>query len=148
MLKKGTVLEVKSIVTDSLGKEWYMVRDTKKGSEGFIISESLEFLGDEEKSETFLKLSSVEKEDRKRRIQLLKKHPRWPRRIKRAVRNGTVCLKMTEEQLSASWRLPHIKTSGFILGFGQVRIFFYNEANPIAVVIKNGEVIGWSEKEI
>jgi len=91
-------------------------------------------------------MKSLKTEDRRRRLKALKKYPKWPRRIKRAVRQGAICLKMTTEQLLTSWDTPHEKTSGFILGFGDVDIYFFHSPSPIAVVVKNNEVIGWSEK--
>ncbi len=76
----------------------------------------------------------------------LRDHPDWPRRIMQAVRKAAICLKMTREQLLLSWNEPYQKTSGFILGFGDVEIYFYRQADPIAVILKNGEIVGWSEK--
>ena len=147
MLKPGSLIEVRSIVADTLGKEWYLVRLSEGNITGYVPSSSLELLGDEEKGKLLLKSNSDDAKEKRRRLAELKKHPDWPRRIQSAVRNGTLCLKMTPDQLYASWEKPYQKTSGFILGFGEVKIFFYREAKPIAVVLKNDEVVGWSEKE-
>ena len=146
MLKAGMLLLVKSVVTDSAGREWYMVALPKEKLEGFVPSSDIEMLGDEAKSNMFLKQSTEESVEKKERLLELRKHPDWPRRIRSAVHNGAICLKMTTEQLFASWKTPYFKTSGFILGSGDVEILFYRQDNPVAVVVKNNEVIGWSEK--
>ncbi|MFH0920699.1 MAG: hypothetical protein V1913_10075 [Fibrobacterota bacterium] len=147
MLKPGALIEVKSIVTDTLGKEWYMVRAAENGVTGFVPSSTLELLGDEDKAKTQLTIDKNENTDKKRRLTALKGHPDWPRRIQSAIRSGTLCLKMSQDQLFMSWQKPYQQTRGFILGFGEVKILFYREAKPVAVVIKNDEIVGWSEKE-
>ena len=146
MLKAGILLQVKSVVTDSAGKEWYMVSLLKEKLEGFVPSGDIELLGDEEKGNLYLKATAEEGEDKKRRLSELRKHPDWPMRVRSAVHNGAICLKMSVDQLYASWAKPYVETSGFILGFGNVDIFFYRQENPVAVVVKGNEVIGWSEK--
>lgn len=147
LVKPGAALSVISTVLDSAGREWYMVRAGEGGAEGFVLSSALEVAGTEKEEEIYLDRAASENEDKKRRLNEVKQHGEWPVRIKKAVRNGAICLKMTEEQLLASWREPYQKTKGFVLGLGEVRIFFYREKNPIAVVMKNDEVAGWSEKE-
>ena len=146
MLKEGVLLQVKSVFTDTLGKEWYMVSLPREKLEGFVPAGDIEMLGDEEKSRVFVKQESEENQDKKRRLTELRKHPDWPRRIRSAVHNGTICLKMSLDQLYASWEKPYFETTGFILGSGNVNIVFYRQENPVAVVVKNSEVVGWSEK--
>jgi hypothetical protein len=146
MLKPSMLLQVKSCVTDSAGKEWYMVDLPKEKLEGFVPSGEIEILGDEAQSSIYLKLTTEESQDKKRRLIELRKHAEWPMRVRSAVHNGAICLKMSVDQLYASWQKPYVETSGFILGFGNVDIFFYRQDNPVAVVVKNNEVIGWSEK--
>jgi hypothetical protein len=146
MLKEGMLLQIKSTFTDTAGKEWYMVALPKEKQEGFVPASEIEMLGDEEKSRIFVKQAEEEGVDKKRRLTELRKHPQWPGRIRSAVRNGTLCLKMSLEQLYSSWEKPYLETTGFILGSGNVDIVFYRPDNPVAVVVKNNEVIGWSEK--
>lgn len=146
MLSQGMLLLVKSVVTDSAGREWYMVNCPKEKAEGFVSSADIELLGDESKSNLYLRQSSEESEEKRARLAELRKHPDWPRRIRSAVHNGSICLKMTTEQLAVSWKEPYARTSGFILGAGEVQILFYRPDNPVAIVVKNNEIIGWSEK--
>jgi len=146
MIKEGVLLIVKSVMADSAGREWYMVKLPKENLEGFVVSDGIEMLGDEAKSKIYLKVTNEESEDKKRRLTEIHNHPEWSRRVKSVVHGGAICLKMTTEQLYASWQKPYYSTTGFILGLGDVEIFFYREANPVAVVVKNNEVMGWSEK--
>jgi len=146
MLKESTLLLLKSMLTDSLGTEWYQVRLQHNNIEGFVLSDAVELMADGEGSKDLLELSTLEAEDKKRRLTLLRSHRDWPRRIQSAVRKGAICLTMTTEQLIASWQEPASRTSGFIIGSGDVAIFFYRPDNPVAVVLKDGRVIGWSEK--
>ena len=146
VVKQGDVLEVRSTVTDSLGKEWCFVRFTEHQVEGFLPSDRLEYLGDEKKSTLFLKLKGEIQEDARRRLKAVKDHPEWPRRIQKAVRDGAICLKMNTGQLLISWGEPAQKTRGFIVDEGDVEIFFFQPSAPVAVILKKGEVIGWSEK--
>jgi hypothetical protein len=146
MLKEGMLLTVKSVVTDTAGREWYMITLPKEKLEGFVPAADVEMVGDEEKSKIYLKQSSEESEDKRRRMTELRNHPEWPRRIRSAVHGGAICLKMSKEQLFASWEKPYFETSGFILGLGNVEILFYRKENPVAIVVKNNEVAGWSEK--
>lgn len=147
MVKSGTLLEVKSSVTDTLAREWYLVavKGSKEG--GFILSADLEPVEGGDKGEALLKLKQEADTDKKRRIEAIKSHPDWPRRIKSAVRNGSVCLKMNRAQLEAAWTKPYQETRGFILGSGEVEILFFQPENPVTVVMKNDAIIGWSEKK-
>ncbi|HLD29718.1 MAG TPA: hypothetical protein VJC03_05205, partial [bacterium] len=147
LVKNGSLLTLKGTTTDSSGEEWYRVLTVTEGTSGYLPASSLEPVGDEKKGSLFLGKENAENEDKKRRIASIKIHTDWPARIKKAVRNGAICLKMTEEQLEAAWEKPYERTQGFILGNGDVKILFYRKENPIAVVVKNREVIGWSEKE-
>jgi len=147
MVKAGTELEVRSILTDTLSREWYMVKIKNGTGGGFVLASELEPVDDGEKDTTLLKLKKEESADKKRRLSSVKNHPEWPRRIKSAVRQGALCLKMDSDQLIASWQEPYLRTTGFILGNGDVDIYFFRPENPVAVVLKNNEVIGWSEKE-
>lgn len=85
-------------------------------------------------------------EDRKRRLRILRQHSGWPRRIVRAVREGEVCLDMTEEQLAAAWGEPFQRSSAFVLGLGSVTIRFFRVADRplIGVVLLDGRVVGWT----
>jgi hypothetical protein len=148
IIKSGTMVLVRSVMTDSLGQEWYLVRVSGDTLAGFTLAAGLEFVGDESKTENLLLLNAREKEDKKRRVAQLKKHPDWPRRIRRTIRDGAICLKMTVDQLIVSWQSPYCRTKGFILGTGDVQIFFYRPKNPIAVVIRKDEIVGWSEKAL
>jgi hypothetical protein len=147
MIKQGAILNIRSSITDTLDRIWYMVKifGTEKG--GFVLGSDIEPVSDD--SDTLLS-PRIKKEvsaDKKRRMAIVKKNTDWSRRIKSALLAGTICLGMNREQLTASWESPDNETDGFILGAGEVRILFYRKEDPVAVVVKNGEVIGWSEKK-
>ncbi|OGJ86615.1 MAG: hypothetical protein A2268_12960 [Candidatus Raymondbacteria bacterium RifOxyA12_full_50_37] len=147
MLKKTDLVEIKSTAADSLGAQWYLVFCPALKTQGFVPALAVEFFGDEEKGGSMLQMQNEHEEDRKRRLKALREHPDWPRRIQRVVRNGAICLKMSEEQLSVSWEQPYQKTSGFILGLGNVNIHFFQSQSPVAVILKNNEIVGWSESK-
>lgn len=86
--------------------------------------------------------------DKKRRYRILFEHQDWPRRIQKFVREGRVCLGMTEEQLRASWGEPVQKSTMFMLGLGDQDVWFYksNDGKMLIVGISERKVSGWSGK--
>jgi hypothetical protein len=121
------------------------IGNTEKG--GFVLASETEQLSEEIDTTNSPKLGKPASADKKRRLAIVKNNPDWPRRIRNALLAGTICLGMNRDQLSASWNLPDDEMDGFILGAGDVRILFYRKGDPVAVIIKNDEVIGWSEKK-
>jgi hypothetical protein len=147
MIKQGAVLNIRSSITDTLDRIWYMVKivGTEKG--GFVLGSDIEPISEDSDTLSSPRLKKEVTTDKKRRMAIVKKNPDWPRRVKSALLAGTICLGMMREQLTASWEAPDNETDGFILGVGDVRILFYRKGDPVAVVVKNDEVIGWSEKK-
>lgn len=86
------------------------------------------------------------REDRKRRRKILKKNKNWPRRIKKNVKQGLICLGMTAKQLEASWNSPSKKATSFILGLGDIDVFIYNDEQKenVLVFLKDNGLVGWS----
>lgn len=147
MIKQGVVLNIRSSVTDTLDRIWYMVKIAGTDKGGFVLGTDIEPLSQEIDTLNSPKLKKEISADKKRRLAIVKNNPDWPRRVKSALLAGTICLGMNRDQLAASWEKPDNETDGFILGAGDVRILFYRKGDPVAVVMKNGEVIGWSEKK-
>jgi hypothetical protein len=85
--------------------------------------------------------------DAKRRYRVLGQHPEWERRIVKVIREGKICLDMSEEQVLASWDEPLQKSVVFILGAGKQNIWLYKSPSGRfeTVFLVNGRVVGWSE---
>ena len=147
MIKQGAVLNIRSSITDTLDRIWYMVKivGTEKG--GFVLGSEIEQMAEDSDTLSSPRLKKEVSADKKRRMAIVKQNADWSRRVKSAILAGTICLGMNREQLTATWKSPDNETDGFILGAGEVRILFYRKGDPVAVVVKNGEVIGWSEKK-
>lgn len=85
--------------------------------------------------------------DAKRRYRVLGQHPEWERRIVKVVREGNICLDMSEEQVLASWDEPLQKSMAFVLGAGKQNIWIYKSPGGRfeTVFLVKGRVVGWSE---
>lgn len=85
--------------------------------------------------------------DVKRRYRILGQHPEWERRIVKVLREGNICLDMTEEQVLASWNEPLQKSVVFILGAGKQNLWLYKSPGGRfeTVFLVKGRVVGWSE---
>ena len=85
--------------------------------------------------------------DTKRRYRVLGQHPEWERRIVKVVREGNICLDMSEEQVLASWDEPLQKSMAFVLGAGKQNIWIYKSPGGRfeTVFLVKGRVVGWSE---
>ncbi len=147
MVTAGSVLRIISSVTDTLDRIWYLVRIAATEKGGFVLGGDIEPLPDEIDTLNTPRIGKPLNEEKKRRLAIVKANPDWSRRVKSALLAGTICLGMSREQLAASWLAPDHETSGFVIGAGEVSILFYRKVDPVAVVVKNGEVIGWSEKK-
>jgi hypothetical protein len=137
---------VDSSIVDSTATQWMQV--TSREKKGWVLKKALRSSqagpDDIQTAGTILKNDP----DAKRRYRILDQHPEWPRRIVKAVREGRICLDMSEEQTVASWGQPSQKGSTFILGAGSQDIWYYvmpdRKIQPVFLV--KGRVVGWSEK--
>jgi len=85
--------------------------------------------------------------DAKRRYRILAQHPDWERRIIKVIREGKICLDMTDEQIAASWGEPMQKSTAFILGAGSQELWLYKgpSGKIETVFLVKSRVVGWSE---
>jgi hypothetical protein len=130
-----------SAVVDSLGNPWF--RLIIGGSVLWARAEKLRYTAD-----TPLDLLATGSDDAdaiKKRRSALQNHPEWPRRIRKAVHAGQICLDMSEDQLNASWGTPSAKARSFILGVGNHDTWIYKgkDDHPVTVSLQDGRVIGW-----
>ena len=136
---------VDTAVVDSAGTPWFKVH---KGSrQGWVAASKVRYTS-EIKDDFFTAVRSDDA-DKKRRLSVLRQHENWPRRIKLAVRNGSVCLDMTAEQVVAAWDKPVRTGKAFVLGVGTVTRCYFGEsaATVLCVDLQNDRVIGWSTDE-
>jgi len=132
-------------LVDSTGVVWVSVKSG--GNRGWVRQSSLRRPSAPEADRgqaVTVKLDA----DAKRRYRILEQHPDWPRRIVKAVREGKICLDMSEEQLAASWGEPQHKGSAFILGAGSYDQWYFKFGNgPVqSVFLVKGRVVGWTER--
>ncbi|MBD3345486.1 MAG: hypothetical protein GF401_10530 [Chitinivibrionales bacterium] len=135
---------VESLHVDSTEQPWFRVVNDQ--ASGWVRAQNIRYVSD--LNADFIAGRLQGDEDKKRRLVILRKHPEWPRRIQRAVRNGQICMDMTEEQVRASWGKPLHAEMAFILGLGDHRTWFYKDktGKPVCVTLQNERVIGWSGK--
>jgi hypothetical protein len=136
-------LRIDSTAVDSMGKQWAHVRAAGKPLQGWIPKGLLVPFSAKPDS---LLVSGPLNTDRRRRYEILREHPDWPRRIQAAVREGTVCMDMTRSQLTASWGEPFQKGKAFLFGIGNYEIWFYkgHKNETLMVSIYGERVTGWS----
>jgi hypothetical protein len=134
-----------STFIDSAGVAWFRVQT--KSSSGWALAHAMRYVSDIP-ADFF---STVEKgdQDKKHRGDIVKSHPEWPLRIKKAVRSGQVCLDMSSEQLVASWGEPLEKQKTFMLGVGEYISYIYKctARGSLLVCLQNNRIIGWSLEE-
>jgi hypothetical protein len=134
---------VDSAFVDSAGMPWFCIR--VKNSAAWMQAASLRYAT--EVGPDFFSLQAKGEEDKKRRLEILQKHPEWPHRIKKAARNGQVCLDMSEEQLIASWGKPVERKKSFMIGVGDYVCLVYKGGHgSLIVALQNDRVIGWSRE--
>lgn len=147
-LDKHDTCAVDSTHVDSAGAAWFHVRaSSMKKADGWVNSKSVLFLSD--MPVDFSSREARGDEDKKRRLEIIKTKPQWPRRIMQAIRNGRICLDMSEEQVVASWGEPAEKRKAFMIGIGDYSMFVYKNASreTLLVALRNDKVIGWTTGE-
>lgn len=144
-IEKHDSCSVDSAFVDSSGMPWFCIRI--KNRVAWVHAASLRYVS--EVSQDFFSRQAKGDDDKKRRLEILQNHPGWPHRIKMAVKNGQVCLDMSEEQLSASWGQPLERKKSFMLGIGDYLCLLYKGESKgvLFVFIQNDRVIGWSRDE-
>jgi hypothetical protein len=141
-LQQGDTFTVDTQFTDSSGSVWHGVARTE--GRLWLRGVDLQYLGEHD-SVSSSPGAPTNDQDRKRRYQLARENPQWPRRIIAAVREGRVCLDMTAEQLTASWGNPMEKGKSFTLGIGEHDTWVYRGTRDriLFVSLYAGRVIGW-----
>jgi hypothetical protein len=144
-LGKRDTCTADSTFIDSTGVAWFHV--LIKSSRGWALARAMRYVSDIPAD--FFSTEVKGDEDKKRRADIVKSHPEWPLRIKKAVRAGQVCLDMSGEQLVASWGEPLEKRKTFILGIGEYTSYIYKGTakGSLLVCLQNNRVIGWSLEE-
>jgi hypothetical protein len=147
-LDKRDTCTVDSTHVDSLGAAWFHVgaSSTKKAG-GWVGAKSVLFVSD--MPADFASQDARGDGDRKRRLEILKNRPLWPRRIIQAVRSGKICLDMTQEQVVASWGEPAEKRTAFMIGVGDYAALLYRDigSGTLVVALQNDRVIGWTTEK-
>jgi hypothetical protein len=154
-LDKHDSCSVDSTHVDSAGAPWFHVRALRasgaaaKMAGGWISAKAILFVSD--MPADFASQDARGDGDRKRRLEILKSHQQWPRRVIQAVRSGRICLDMSEEQVAASWGEPAEKRKAFMIGVGDYVTLVYRDAGSgkgtLVVALQNDRVIGWTTEE-
>ncbi len=136
---------VDSVIADSAGTAWFHIRAAK--SEGWAVAGGLRYVSDVPAD--FFSKETRGDEDKKRRADIVKNHPEWPLRIRKAVHAGQVCIDMTADQLVASWGEPVEKRKMYMLGIGDYSCLIYNGTSraTLLVSLQGGRVVGWSVEQ-
>ncbi len=141
---KSEKVEIDSSLVDSMGVAWMRARN--QNSLVWILASTLRPVSTDtlEAAQT----GTVSPIDMARRNEALKANASWPRRMRKAIHNGRICLDMDSVQLVASWGKPRSISPAFAIGLGNHSIWYFGEAGdvPLVVFISNGRVIGWSSK--
>jgi hypothetical protein len=135
-----------SSASDNVGTLWRRVASGKNS--GWVLASALHDPASSEEPSGQKKAGFRKTDpDAKRRYRVIEQHPEWPRRIIKAIREGTICLDMDEGQLIASWGEPLQKGKAFILGAGRQELWYYKDADGTmqTVILNRGRVVGWSE---
>lgn len=87
--------------------------------------------------------------DRKRRMAILSVKKDWPRRIQRFIREGEICLDMSEEQLEAAWGKPLQISDAYASILGKHKLIVYPSGtfSYTIIIMKDDKIIGWSQKD-
>jgi hypothetical protein len=136
---------IDSTFIDSSNSIWYGIRIDKK----MYWSQSVNFrmVTDATSDSTIEKSRSKQSDaDSRRRMKVVMQNSSWPRRIQKAVKDGTICLGMTTEQLQGSWGEPIQRDSSFISDNVKFTLWTFKSSNGhlLTVNIINGKVCGWS----
>ena len=148
---KRDTCEVDSTKVDSAGAAWFHVRISQglggKKNEGWVGAGAVRYVSDI--PENFASRDAAGDADRKRRLEILKSHQEWPRRVIGAVRNGKICLDMTEEQVVAAWGVPAERHKSYMVGVGNylVLLFKGSDKGTLGVMMQDGRVVGWTTDE-
>jgi hypothetical protein len=117
-IDKHDTCAVDSTVVDSTGVAWFRVRvlhgPPARTADRWVLAAVVRYISD--MPAVFASRDEAGDKDKKRRLEILKSHPGWPRRIIQAVRTGRICLDMSEEQVAASWGEPAEKRKAFMTG--------------------------------
>jgi len=142
-IEKRDTCQTDSTAMDSTGNPWMRIAYT--GKRYWVSAKNIRFLSD--MTPDFMPRQMKGDEDKKRRLQILQANRQWPHRVKMAVRDGQICLGMTEEQLIASWGQPLQSGAIFTVGVGRhdYRLFRDASENYLIVTMQDGIVAGWSE---
>jgi hypothetical protein len=144
---KGVEAELSAVETDSNGTAWFYVMigaDTVYSPASYW-----QYVPGTVDTAVTATALTEDNADRKRRLMVLRDHLDWPRRIIRAVRDGSICLGMTPSQVEASWGVPQEKIISFIIGFGECDMWLYPSSSKgtRVIIFKALAVAGWSKTE-
>jgi hypothetical protein len=148
---KRDTCEIDSTVVDSTGAAWFHIRESRgngaRKSGGWIAAGAVRYASDI--PQNFTSRDAAGDADKKRRLEILKKHPDWPRRVIGAVRSGRICLDMTEEQVVAAWGAPAERHKSYMVGIGDYFVFLYKSVDKglLGVMMQNDRVMGWTTDE-
>lgn len=136
---------IDSIFIDSSSIIWYGVGIDKK----IYWSQSFNFkvVTGNPTDSTIEKIGSKQSDaDSRRRMNVVMQNSSWPRRIQKAVKDGTICLGMTTEQLQGSWGEPIQRDSSFISDNVKFTVWTFRHSNGhlLTVNLIAGKVCGWS----
>ena len=145
-LEKNSICSIDSTLVDSSDSAWFLVSNEKNS--GWIKAENLRFSSYSGSPSESNPTPVNSDKDKIHRYGIVREHPDWSRRIQKTVRDGKVCLEMSEEQLKASWGEPFQKNRAFLLGSGAYDVWFYrgSDGKMLMVGLSRGRVIGWSEE--
>jgi hypothetical protein len=144
-VEKNQACSVDSTCSDSTGALWsHVLIDKKKGWVSADVIRTISNVHTDSISGNIL-VSNTDN-DKIRRSHIAFEHQEWPRRIQKAVREGSVCLEMTNDQLIASWGEPVQKSTAFLSGYGKhdVWIFKGHDEKFLLIYLVDGKIIGWS----
>jgi hypothetical protein len=150
-IDKHDTCAVDSTAVDSTGVAWFRVRalhgPSAHKADGWVLAGSVRYISDIPAD--FASRDAAGDKDKKRRLEILKNHPQWPRRVIQTVRNGRICLDMSGEQVVASWGEPVEKRKSFMVGIGEYQTLFFKGVGTgtLTVTLQNDRVIGWTIDE-
>lgn len=150
MARKGRIFPVAFSTADDSGRIWFCVyTDESRRDTGWVPASLVKYtVISVDSSSIPAKQPPEDRQDRKRRYRVLRKHPEWPHRIRKAVREGEILLHMTESQMVASWGEPVRSCKAFLVGVGDYRVDYFQKKGrepAVGVAIQDGRVIGWTE---
>jgi hypothetical protein len=140
-IEKYDTCIIDSVYIDSLENAWFKILCKSKA--GWISVKALNYI--DNISQNYISNEKQNLNEKKKRAEIVKAHPEWPFRIKKAVREGKICLDMTKEQLFASWGEPMEIKKAYMLGVGEYDIYLYKDLveRILIVSLKQDRVTGW-----